>query len=288
MAARVTGWRKLAGATWGPPASPQFFGDLDLDAGALLDYQEEVRRRTGVHMTVTHLVGKAVAHGLGTVPEMSVRLVRGREHPRETIDVFFIVSAEGGKELTGIKVVEADAKPVVDIARELTTRLEAIDAGRDPELGRTKAMLGALPPPVLRVALRLSAWLTSDLNVDLPRLGLPRQAFGGAMVTSVGMWGVSRAYSPLAPMYRVPVLVLVGAVEPRPVAVAGHVLVRPMLTITASFDHRYVDGFQAARFGHAIRDYCAHPALHEPRLPGEVVPAADRPAARTGTTGRTG
>jgi len=266
---RLTGWRKLAGANWGPPSSPQFFGTLDLDAGALLDFQEQARRRTGVHLTMTHLVGKAVAHGLHTVPGMSVRLAHGREYPRESVDVFFIVSAEGGKELTGVKVVGADDKPVLEIAEELGRRLAAIDSGTDPEFGRTKAMLTLLPPRLLKLGLRLSSWLTSDLNLDLPKLGLPRQAFGGAMVTSVGMWGVTHAYSPLAATYKIPVLVLVGAIEQRPVAVAGRVLVRPMMTVTASFDHRFVDGYQAAEFGRALREYCAHPASHEPPLPVE-------------------
>lgn len=41
MAQRVRGWRKLAGAAWGRPSDPQFFGDLELDAGALLSYIEE-------------------------------------------------------------------------------------------------------------------------------------------------------------------------------------------------------------------------------------------------------
>ena len=53
MARRVRGWRKLAGATWGRPSDPQFFGDLELDAGALLSYIEEVRRLSGVHLTMT-------------------------------------------------------------------------------------------------------------------------------------------------------------------------------------------------------------------------------------------
>jgi pyruvate dehydrogenase E2 component (dihydrolipoamide acetyltransferase) len=132
-------------------------------------------------------------------------------------------------------------------------------------------MLETLPRPLLRAGVRLSAWLTSDLNVNLPQFGLPRQAFGSAMITSVGMWGIAHAYSPLTAYYRVPVLVLVGAVEPRPAARAGSVVVRPMLTITATFDHRYVDGFQAARFASAIHDYCANPSSFEP-----AVPAAQR------------
>jgi hypothetical protein len=266
VARRVHGWRKLAGAAWGRPRDPQFYGDLELDAGALLSYIEQARRAAGVHMTVTHLAGRAVAHGLTVVPELRVRLARGREHPRDSVDVFFIVTAAGGQELTGIKVCAADRKSAVQIADEVTRRCAAIEAGNDPDLGRGKALLTRLPPGPLRAALHLGAWLTSDLNLDLSRLGMPRQAFGGAMITSVGMWGVSRAYSPLAHYYRVPLLVLVGTVRKMPVAVDDKVVVRPMLTLTATFDHRYVDGFHAAQFAGAVRSYCQDPALFEPAL----------------------
>ena len=266
MARRVDGWRKLAGSAWGPPMDPQFYGDLELDAGELLSYIEEVRRGIGAHITMTHLVGRAVAHGLAAVPELRVRLARGREHERESADVFFIVTTEGGQELTGVKVRGADRKSAAEIAREVSRRCAAIETGSDPELGRGKALLTRLPPGMLRVALHLGAWLTSDLNLDLSRLGMPRQAFGSAMITSVGMWGVSRAYSPLAHYYRVPLLVLVGAVRKMPAVAGDEVVVRPMLTVTATFDHRYVDGFHAAQFAQAIRSYCEAPARFEPAL----------------------
>lgn len=256
---RSHGWRKLAGSFWGPPGDPQFYGELEVDAGTLLDHVRHLRETSGTHVTVTHAVGAAVAHALNVVPELRVRLAGGREYPRETTDVFFIVAADGA-ELTGRKVERADEKSLVEIAEELVAAQESILSGADESFGKAKAMLEALPPRVLRQALRLSAWLTSDLNLDLPALGVRRQAFGGAMITSVGMWGISRAFSPLAGYYRVPVLVLVGAVTHRPVAVAGQVVVRPMLTLTATFDHRYADGFQAARFAQAVREYLAHPA----------------------------
>jgi 2-oxoacid dehydrogenases acyltransferase (catalytic domain) len=275
MAQRLRGWRKLAGSAWGRPNDPQFYGDLELDAAALQSYLADVRRETGVHLTVTHLVGRAVAHGLAEVPELRVRLARGREHERASADVFFIVTAGGGGELTGVKVHDADRKSAVQIAQEVTERCAAIEAGHDAELGQGKALLAALPPGLLRGALRLGAWLTSDLNLDLSRIGMPRQAFGSAMITSVGMWGIQHAYSPLAHYYRVPVLVLVGAIRRVPVAVEDQVLVRPVLTLTATFDHRYVDGFHAAQFATAVKEYLAHPARFEAAMPGVPgVPAA--------------
>lgn len=114
-------------------------------------------------------------------------------------------------------------------------------------------MMDRLPRGALRGAIRAGAKLACDLDLDLPKLGLPREPFGAAMITSVGGWGIGRAYSPLAAYYRVPLLVLVGAVQERPVAVAGRVIARPMLGLTATFDHRWCDGWHASQFAAAAR-----------------------------------
>ena len=43
------------------------------------------------------------------------------------------------------------------------------------------------------------------------------------------------------------------------------IVVRPMLTLTATMDHRYIDGYHAARLARSVRAYFADPAGHEPR-----------------------
>jgi hypothetical protein len=49
-----------------------------------------------------------------------------------------------------------------------------------------------------------------------------------------------------------------------------------MLTITATFDHRYADGYHAARFAEAVRGYCADPARFEPARPGDDEQSQDQ------------
>ena len=260
----VHGWRKIASAAWGPPCDPQIYGDLEIDAGPLLTYLEKVRRDSGVRVTVTHLVGRAVAHALATCPDVNGLMRHGRFMPHDQVDVFFIATIGVGGDLSGVKVEHADQKSAVEVAVELSSRVQAIGAGLDPEFGRTKAMLTWAPLPALALGLRLGAWLTADHRRHLPRLGLPRQTFGGAMVSSVGMFGIKHAYAPLAAFYRVPLLVLVGEVAAKPVAVNGVVVVRPILPLTATIDHRYVDVSHAARLAQAVRAYCHDPAAFEP------------------------
>ena len=265
-AGKLRGWRKIAAASWGSPTDPQIFGDLEVDATSLLRFMEQARA-AGVKLTMTHLAGKAIAHAYAENPDLNVRLFRGRLIPRDNIEIFFIVSTAGGGELSGVKVADADRKPVVDIAQELAARAGRIHTGDDVELGKTKAMLDKMPLWLLKIMVRVAAWIAIDLDVHLPQAGMPRQTFGSALITSVGMFGIQHAYAPLSPYYRVPYLVLVGEVTDRAVVVDGEIVIRPMLNLAATMDHRYLDGFHAARLARSVRAYCADPFAFEPPLP---------------------
>ena len=260
MTTRATGWRKVASAVWGRPNDPQIYGDIEVDAETLLGFVEAARAETGAHVTVTHVVGKAVAQALSEHPELNTYLSRGRFVPHESVDIFFVVAVGEGRDLSGVKVRNADRKSVGEIAEELSTRAARIRIGEDAAFGKTKRLIDGMPAPLLRLGLRLADWLTGDLKLDLKRHGLPREAFGSAMVTSVGMFGVQRAFGPLSPYYRVPLLALVGEVTPKAVVVGGEIVARPILSISATMDHRYLDGAHAARLSKAVRAYLDDPS----------------------------
>lgn len=263
---KIQGWRKIAAATWSHPNDPQIFGDMEFDATPILEFIEEARRATGVPLTLTHVVGKAIGHALGEHPDLNVHLYRGNFVQRETVDIFFIVSVGEGSELSGVKVVRTDEKPVVEIAKELKARADRIRGGDDVEFGKTKTIFAKTPRKLLQLGFRAASWLTTDKNIDLKKYGLPRQPFGSAMVTSVGMFGIQHAYAPLSPYYRVPLIVLVGEVARKPVAVGDNVEIKPILTLSATLDHRYLDGYHAARIARSVRDYLEDPKRFEPAL----------------------
>jgi pyruvate dehydrogenase E2 component (dihydrolipoamide acetyltransferase) len=264
---KVQGWRKIAAATWGPPNSPQIFGDLEVDATEVLSFIDAARQSTGARVTVTHMVGKAVAHALERYPDLNVRIHGGRVTQRDTVDIFFIISVEQGKELSGVKVEGANEKSVVDIARELSARAAPIQTGEDVEFGKMKTMFARTPWRLLRVAFDVASRITTDFDIDLKKLGLPRQPFGSVIVSSVGMFGVQHAYAPLSRYYKIPALVLVGEVTPKPAVIEGRIEPRPLLTLSATIDHRYLDGYHAARLAAAAREYLEDPKRFEPPLP---------------------
>ena len=259
---RAKGWRKIATATWGWPEDPQVYGRHDFDAAPLLEAVEVLRERTGARVTPTHLAIRALALAFRENPSMNTRLARGRFLPRETVDIFVIVAAGAG-DLSGVKVRRADEKSAAEIATELDERAAQARAGRG-ELDRAKRMMEILPRSLLRLSLRVSAFLTSNLHMDLSGMGMPREAFGSAMVTNVGVFGVSEGWAPLSPIYRVPMLLLVGEIERKPWAVDDEVRVHPVLPVTATIDHRWVDGHGIAGVAETLRKYLANPLAHEP------------------------
>jgi pyruvate dehydrogenase E2 component (dihydrolipoamide acetyltransferase) len=176
--------------------------------------------------------------------------------------VFVITSTGAGRDLSGVKVRDADRRDVGEVAAEVAHGAAEARAG-DSQLERAKRLLEVLPPSILRLALRAAAFATTDLGLDLSAMGMPREAFGGAMVSSVGMFGISEGWAPLSMMYRVPLLILVGEVEERPWAVDGRVEVRPAMTLTASIDHRWVDGHGIAGFARSFRSHLAEPLQAE-------------------------
>jgi len=252
--------RKLAIATWGSPNDPNIYGKLTLDAGPALRYLERVRSETGEKVSITHLVARAVAIALARTPTLNGRILFGRYRPHETVDISFLVSLEEGQDLAKAKVERADQKPVTEIARELRARAERLRRGEDADFEKSKALLRLLPTWLLRPLVWLIGWLTGALGVDFKALGLERFPFGACIVTSVGMFGLDEGFVPPTPFARVPVYVLVGAVRDQPAVVDGRIVAQQQLTITATIDHRFFDGYQGGTLATILREVFADPA----------------------------
>jgi chloramphenicol O-acetyltransferase len=278
---KLVGWRRIAGSLWGPPNDPQIYGAMEIDATNMQAFMSAARA-TGHRVTPTHVVGRAVAHALHEVPDFNMRIRGGKMFQRETVDVFFITAVEGGKSLSGVKIERTDEKPIYEVAAELAERATRMKQGDDPDFAKTKKMMEAMPVPALRVSMRFSAWVSGDRDRDLKMFSVKRSPFGSAMITSVGMFGLPLGFAPLARFYKMGLLVLVGEIADKPVAIDGQVVIRPMLQITATIDHRYADGWHISQLLKPFKAYLNDPAAFEsppPAASAEVQEAEATEAA---------
>ena len=141
----MSGWRKVAPAIWGDPRNPQIYGEIELDATPVLSFVEDASAAKGTRVTVTHVVGRAIAYTLSEHPDLNCSLARGRFVQRESVDISFVVAVEGGRDLSSVKVRNADRKSAVEIAEELTQRAARVRSGQDTEFGRTKRTIDRTP-----------------------------------------------------------------------------------------------------------------------------------------------
>lgn len=251
----LSSWRRISLSAWGRPSDPSVYGWLDLDVSRALTYLEQRSRETGSRITITHLVGKALALAIADCPDVNAIVRRGRQlYARSTIDIFYQVAYESGGNLSGAKVSEANTKTLEQIAAELSGRARAIRSHERHELSRSDSSLSFVPPVLRKVALRLIETVIYDWGINLSWLGVPTDGFGSAMVTNVGMFGLPHGFAPLVPFSRVPIVLTIGEVRDAAVAEAGEVVVRPVLTVGVTLDHRVLDGYQAGRLA---QRFCA-------------------------------
>jgi pyruvate dehydrogenase E2 component (dihydrolipoamide acetyltransferase) len=246
-------------ASWRGPKAGTLHARLELDATPLLAYADRLTAASGVPVRLVHVLGRAVALGLREVPAFNARVLLGRVVPHERVDVGFAVDIRTGDDLAPVVVRDADLLPTVRIAELLDGAARTVRAGEDRAFA-TSARLVRIAPwwsvrPVLAVA---SLW-----NGGLGRaaFGQPGSPLGHAFLSNIGSLGLDEAYLAPVPFARVPLYLAIGAVRERPFVVDGALTVRPTVLLTATADHRVVDGAHAAALVAWFRTVLAAPEL---------------------------
>ena len=253
---RVSGFRKLAIGTWDTPRDPQIYGTLRVRMEESLRFIAAYREATGRRLTVTHLVAKAVAQALAEVPETNALIRRSRPQERERVSVFLSIATEdpetGQIDLSGAKIDDVDRKSLGVVLDEIEQAVRSVRSGTDETIEESKSLFAKLPFGVMRSVLDAVSLGLYGLNLDLTRLGLPKDPFGSALVTNIGSLGLSEAYAPLMGYTRTPILLAVGAVQDEPVVDSGEVVPGKVMGIHATLDHRLIDGKHAALLARVV------------------------------------
>jgi 2-oxoisovalerate dehydrogenase E2 component (dihydrolipoyl transacylase) len=121
-----------------------------------------------------------------------------------------------------------------------------------------------LKVPVVRHAEARTLW---DLSDEIRRLSeaartgkAAREELSGSTITITSLGKLGGIVS--TPIINAPEMAIIGvnkAID-RPVVLNGAVTVRRVMNLSSSFDHRFVDGYDAAAMIQALKDLLEHPA----------------------------
>jgi pyruvate/2-oxoglutarate dehydrogenase complex dihydrolipoamide acyltransferase (E2) component len=266
----ASSFRRIAAAAWDDMYQATIYGQLKVRVEPVEAWLERAREKTGRKITLTHVVTKALAQILSKHPDMNAMIRFRSLYLREDVDVFLQVAIPsddpqkvGKTDLSGVVVRKADTLSVGRIADYVTENARRIrTAGGDKEFERTKKQANTLPGWLLHIALSLVSWLQYTLNLDTTFLGAPRDPFGSAMVTSVGMFDAPVGFAPFFPLARCPIVVCIGTVLEEPVIdEAGNIVKGRVVNIQATMDHRVIDGFHAGILSKELKALMANPEL---------------------------
>jgi len=250
--------RKMMIASWSAPNEGNIHGVLEIDVTKTQAYIEK-KRKEGQHITITHIVIRAIALGLQVAPSMNGRILWGKFFPHSQTDIGCLVNIEGGKDLANAKITNVDKRSYASISNTLHEKAQKLRQGKDEDFKKTTSSLKYLPVFILKPLVYWVGFLGGSLGLDIPLLGVKKFPFGSCLVTSVGMMGLDRAFVPFPPYGRIPLLAMIGAIIDKPIALDGEVVIRPILTITATLDHRFVDGAHAALLAKKVREVVSDP-----------------------------
>jgi pyruvate dehydrogenase E2 component (dihydrolipoamide acetyltransferase) len=132
-------------------------------------------------------------------------------------------------------------------------------------IGLAVATPQGLIVPVIRSAERLQlteiAAARSDLVARAREGKLQRADLeeGTFTISNLGMYRVEQFTAVLNPPQAA--IIAVGAIEQKAIPEGEEIVVRPLMTLTATFDHRAVDGAPAAEFLQSVKELLEEPAL---------------------------
>jgi pyruvate/2-oxoglutarate dehydrogenase complex dihydrolipoamide acyltransferase (E2) component len=259
----VSSFRKMAIGTWQTAYDPTVYGTMRIRMEKSLAYIEKFREVHGVRLTVTHLVAKAVAEGLKRCPDANAILRFNKIYLRDKVTLSVLVvqadQGDGKVDLTAARIEDADKKTLKTLAAEMQETIDKVRNRKDLALEKGKGTIGMIPFMWMNVFLKILGFLMYTLNLDLSGFGMPKDAFGGVTITNVGSLGLDIAYVPLVPYTNTPIFIAPGAVLDMPVVEDGKVIAGKVMSLNASFDHRFIDGFHAGVLAKTVKEMMENP-----------------------------
>lgn len=219
-------------------------------------------------ITLTHLCVRAIAESLSFTGRNGGVMSAGHFMPDKNIDVSVLVDI-GGNNLGSVVVKNANHSSLVDISNQLFQIVGKMRKGNDERLNDQMKIFKRVPSGIMQLVVRLLTFISYDLGLAIPAAKVTAKHFGHAIVTNVSGMEYKDAIAPLVPICRPICVIVMNQIFEKPIVVNGEVKVRRVMYINSSFDHRYADGYDAARMFAAFRRVFSNPAKYAKSATGE-------------------
>jgi pyruvate/2-oxoglutarate dehydrogenase complex dihydrolipoamide acyltransferase (E2) component len=255
----VPSFFKMANAMWNDPEEPYIFSSVSIDVSKAISWMKSHKERTGEKITINHLCTRALGMAYKKYPQINTKIEGDKIYTRETVDFQILVSTESGDELSGIKIENVDQKSVSQISQEIRTGAMDVRRNQGPSYQFSKDLIGYCSIPMTRWIMKIASYIVNRLGIDLKLFGFPVDPFGSAIISCVGMHGIETGFGPLVPISRSGLLLVIPAIKEKPWVVDGEVVVRPILKLCMTLDHRLFHGYYVSLLQKELKSLLENP-----------------------------
>ena len=253
-------WRKVASTIYKKPTDSKIFGIVELDVTELEKYVAQ-KRKEGVKTTLTYLITLIIGRGIRQdVPELNTYVKRGRIVQRKQVDATVSVLLPGGQ-MGSVKVENADQMTTAEISDVIGKNIANSRKGNENDAMKSKSLLAKLPWPFRNWLFKIYKIITINWGISVPGIGLDSNSFGSFMVSNIGTVGLDTGFASLLPSSNISFVFVLGTVNKKPVVINDEIVIRRVMLMSSTLDHRVVDGSHGGTLFRFIKQIAKNPEI---------------------------
>ena len=208
---------------------------------------------------MTLIVGRAIRQ---EVPELNTFVRRGKIIQREKVDATVSVLLPGGQ-MGSVKIENSDKLTIKEISDEIGGKIRNSRKGNENKTMQSKNFLSSIPWPFRNWVFKLYRTITIHWGISMPLIGLDSNSFGSYVISNIGSVGLDTGYGSLLPSSNVSTVFILGSINKKPAIINDKIVPRRIMALSATLDHRIVDGSHGGKLFRAIKYYIKNPQLLE-------------------------
>jgi len=260
----VTPWeynsprKRLLIASFEEPQGGIINNRFEVDVTNIQKFIEETREKSGVRVTVTHVVVKAIGEMLKAAPDINGKIILGKYVPFKHANVSLTCDVEG-KDVNLICIEDVDKLTIEDIAEEINKKSKASKSKTDTGYVNRSKSLKYAPSFIINLMLYFGLIVGQWMGKSINRWSLAAHPLGGAMVTNVGIFGLKDGTAAVPTGGIGNCIIAVNKITDRAVVKDGKIEIVPTMIINVSIDHRFLDGSRAKVLSDILDLYLQNP-----------------------------
>ena len=242
---QLTPYQKIAIGTWKEAKDPSIYAIEDVDYTQAHEFSNGILKEHGIKLTPTYIIAQAISLIAEVRPQLNMILRGGMLYQRNNVNISCLVSVdEEGEDISNLSscvVHNTSELGIVELYNTLSRKISQTKNNQDTVVQTQNHLLGKIPSPLMKYVLNILSFVSYTLNFKFKKM--PQDPFGSIMISNLGQMGIDTAFIPIVYYSRVPLLVGIGLVKPRPVVLPdGALAVKDIVRLNCTIDHRYIDG----------------------------------------------